>query len=75
MVLPGACSATAARIAEELRQKVNAWQGVPDLALSVSIGVATLPEDGIQPGVLLQTADRRLYAGKRGGRNRVVIDG
>ncbi len=75
VVLPGANPATAARIAEDLRHKVGAWQGVPDLALSVSIGVATLPEDGTQATVLLQTADRRLYAGKRAGRNRVVIDG
>lgn len=75
VVLPGANPATAARIAEELRHKVSAWQGVPDLPLSVSIGVASLPDDGVLPGTLLQVADRRLYAGKRAGRNRVVADG
>lgn len=42
--------------------------------LSASVGVASLPEDGASR-VLLDVADRRLYAAKAAGRNRTVADG
>ncbi len=42
--------------------------------LSASVGVASLPEDGITRD-LLDVADRRLYAAKAAGRNRTVADG
>ena len=40
--------------------------------LTVSIGIALLPDDGIEPPVLLKVADEALYRAKLGGRNRVV---
>ncbi|OGX41405.1 MAG: hypothetical protein A3C53_06155 [Omnitrophica WOR_2 bacterium RIFCSPHIGHO2_02_FULL_68_15] len=40
-------------------------------AITVSIGVATFPEDGEQKDVLLQAADQRLYRAKENGRNQV----
>jgi two-component system cell cycle response regulator len=42
--------------------------------VTTSVGVAAFPEDGDTPGGLIATADRRLYAAKRRGRNRVVAD-
>lgn len=44
--------------------------GVPRQSLSV--GVATLPDDGDTLTELLNAADKRLYAAKAAGRNRVV---
>jgi diguanylate cyclase (GGDEF)-like protein len=41
--------------------------------MTVSLGVATFPEDGTDPLSLLQASDRSLYAAKRKGRNRVEI--
>jgi diguanylate cyclase (GGDEF)-like protein len=40
--------------------------------ITVSIGLAGMPEDGCDPASVLQAADGRLYAAKRGGRNRLV---
>jgi diguanylate cyclase (GGDEF)-like protein len=40
--------------------------------LTVSVGVATFPEDRQDPGEALALADARLYEAKRLGRNRVV---
>ena len=43
--------------------------------LSASVGVSSLPEDGLLGADLLEVADRRLYAAKAAGRNRTVADG
>ncbi|ODT72183.1 MAG: hypothetical protein ABS75_05155 [Pelagibacterium sp. SCN 63-23] len=73
LIFPDAPPATAAAICEGVRVAVcNAdWSILaPDLAVSVSIGVAA--SDGTMPaGALMQIADRRLYEAKSEGRNRV----
>ena len=40
--------------------------------LSVSVGAATYPEDGVEPWDVVGCADARLYAAKQLGRNRVI---
>jgi len=40
--------------------------------ITLSAGVACLPDDGTDPVELLEVADQRLFAAKDGGRNRVV---
>ena len=37
--------------------------------VTISIGVATFPEDGTDPEELIGRADEVLYAAKEGGRN------
>lgn len=74
VLLPNTELEQAIRLAERLKQAVNAqWfraQGVP-VAVSVSIGVTTRqPEDKIDS--LLQRADLALYEAKAKGRNQVV---
>ena len=41
-------------------------------SLTISAGVACLPDDGQHPVELISIADGRLFAAKKGGRNRVV---
>lgn len=63
--------AKAQQICEALRTLVIREAGQP-ISVTASFGVASMPEDGGQPALLLQAADRALYAAKRAGRNRVV---
>ncbi|HET6232537.1 MAG TPA: AAA family ATPase, partial [Longimicrobiaceae bacterium] len=47
-------------------------QGTPPLSLSVSVGVATFPDDGTTAESLFERADGRMYEAKRAGRGQVV---
>ncbi|MFT3967517.1 MAG: GGDEF domain-containing protein [Sphingobium sp.] len=59
--------------AERLRVAVPAAFGTAMAVIpTVSIGVATAPDDGANLVSLLAHADRHLYEAKRAGRNRVV---
>lgn len=79
VVLAGADAEAARAVAEHLRRRVE------DLALehagrppdggvvTISLGVATLyPAPGLEPGMLVEEADKRLYEAKGAGRNRVA---
>jgi len=73
VLLDGVSGADAVPAADRLRAAVAATppaaQELP--ALTVSGGVAVYPQDGRDWDQLFATADRRLYAAKHGGRNRV----
>jgi diguanylate cyclase (GGDEF)-like protein len=73
VVTVGLPSTGATRLAERLRRRTSDLKipGVSD-PLSISIGVATAPNDGNAFSALLETADKRLYAAKDAGKNRVV---
>ncbi|MBN2147495.1 MAG: diguanylate cyclase [Anaerolineales bacterium] len=46
--------------------------GNPPLTLSMSIGIASYPEDGDTPEMIFETADQRAYQAKQTGRGRAV---
>jgi diguanylate cyclase (GGDEF)-like protein len=58
----------AERICERVRSRPLHAAGV-ELRLTVSIGVAVLPEDGTAPSALVRAADKALYAAKGAGRD------
>jgi diguanylate cyclase (GGDEF)-like protein len=46
----------------------------PKNRITISMGVATFPDDAVELSQLIEIADQRLYRAKKQGRNQVVID-
>jgi diguanylate cyclase (GGDEF)-like protein len=70
----------AARVAEQLRQRVEGLQfpgecAQPGRKLTISLGVATCPDHATSAEELLKAADSALYRAKRNGRNRIEVEG
>jgi diguanylate cyclase (GGDEF)-like protein len=62
--------------AEELRREVHRliaeYRRQPLGSITISIGLATLPDHGVSPEDLITAADRALYQAKSAGRDRTV---
>lgn len=58
--------------AERLRRTVEASSADEKMPVTISIGVASFPEDGTSLSALFASADTRLYDAKFAGRNRVA---
>jgi len=64
--------AGAVEVSETLRGVTEGAKFLPSgEAMTVSLGVATFPDDGQDSASLIAAADRALYQAKAGGRNRV----
>jgi diguanylate cyclase (GGDEF)-like protein len=76
LLLADATLESALARAEDLRQAVHGLavqhRGQTVGAITVSVGVAVLPEHGIGPSDLIAAADRALYRAKETGRDRTV---
>lgn len=74
VILPDTDLQGALVLAEKLRSTIAriAVAGV-ERAVSGSFGVATFPDDSVDPAGLLRSADRALYRAKSNGKNRVEI--
>jgi two-component system cell cycle response regulator len=75
LLLPGIDRLDGVERLDLLRREIaeHAWAEVTEgVAVTVSIGIAAAPEDGVERGALLTLADRNMYAAKRAGRDRVV---
>jgi diguanylate cyclase (GGDEF)-like protein len=83
IILPEMTRTQAFKMAERLRRRINAQPFTCKLderrpirfSISVSLGVASLPDDAESPSGLIDAADRRLYEAKRQGRNRAIQSG
>jgi len=70
----------ASNIAERLRFRVSVEPfsrvgGAKGTGLTISLGVASCPADGMEAETILQAADEALFVAKGAGRNRVCIAG
>ena len=76
LVLPEAAAAEAMRVASRLVEGIGAepFPGDPPLSVSISLGLATYPDDAADRSGLIEVADRRNYLAKRRGRGRAVGD-
>lgn len=77
VVLIGANSRQALQAAERVRSRVQGTvfrsEEREPLHLTVSIGIASCPEHGLDKASILKMADETMYASKRGGKNRVMM--
>jgi len=78
LLLPETNSVGAYRVAQRVRKAVEAaryFAGSPSevVKLTISLGVAVLPQDAQFKRDLIEAADAALYEAKRSGRNRVVL--
>ncbi len=73
-ILLGADIEEALRFSNRLleRTRETEFEGDPPLSITLSIGIAQFSVDGLSARDLFDIADRRLYAAKRTGRNRIV---
>lgn len=76
VLAPRTTRAEAAILANRLLDRIRRepFAGDPALSLSLSIGVASLPEDAQCQDTLFSEADNRLLEAKRRGRGRVVAE-
>lgn len=77
-VLPETDKAGAAIVAERIRADIEkAWfegeENQPFGKLTISIGIATYPDDSISKEGIIKSADIALYKAKDNGRNKVAI--
>lgn len=78
VLMPGGSMESALLLAERIRERTERHQfttgtGRPlDFRLTVSLGVASYPEDGLTSVDLLLAADKASYQAKQNGRNRIV---
>ena len=77
LILPGVRSTRAHDLLERFRREVAATaihlsSRARPVSVTISIGVASWPEDGASGAEILGCADGRLYEAKESGRDRVV---
>ena len=82
ILMPETTKEEAGYTAERLRHAVASatfpgFADDPEMVVlkTISLGVATLPEDAADTEMLVTLADQALYQAKRGGRNRAVLAG
>jgi diguanylate cyclase (GGDEF)-like protein len=77
IVMPEINKETAAHAAGRLREKISMEEiAIPDggrITITISLGIASFPEDGDSSVDLLIAADDRLYKAKKEGKNRIIF--
>ena len=74
ILLPHTTNAQAVELAQRLIEAMRSTRfgSNPSLSLSMSLGIATYPEDGSSPEAVFEAADQRHYIAKRSGRGRAI---
>jgi len=72
MMIPEAAKDAAHSLSERLRKNLSEMKFENLPPITISLGIATYPQDGTDPEDLIRKADAAMYAAKRAGRNQVV---
>ena len=73
ILLPQSSTDDAFVVAERVRGAIGSEMGRKKNAITVSLGLASWPNDGVAPDELLNAADKALYHAKRTGGNRTCV--
>lgn len=73
VIMPKTKKDRAYQIAESLRRTIAAAELLDGFHLTISLGVASYPEDALLMEELIEKADQALYVAKEGGKNRACI--
>ena len=73
VLLPQATTDDAFVVAERIRGRIASEMGSKQAGITVSLGLASWPSDGVTPDEMFNAADRALYYAKRTGGNRTSV--
>ncbi len=78
VLMPQTNKKEAFAVAERIRENIKAslcgkWEKFPHPCITVSIGMASFPNDGASANELIKNADTALYKAKSSGKNKTVI--
>jgi len=73
VILPEARLDNAYKVAERVRKAIESEASSKPIPVTVSLGVASWPSDGITREEIIGCADAALYRAKQNGRNRVCL--
>ncbi len=62
---------TAQKICKRVAEKRFRLNNYQESNVTISLGVASFPEDGLTPSEIIDIADKRMYQSKKNGRNQV----
>jgi diguanylate cyclase (GGDEF)-like protein len=78
IILPQTPQIEVTKIGERIREQIEktvfgGFDSIPELKVTVSVGISSFPENGQPHGELLSVVDQALYRAKGSGRNRVCV--
>ncbi len=73
IILPETRIDAAAKVAERMRKMIESKTSSRTMPITVSIGIASWPTDGVMKEEIIARADAALYRAKQAGRNRTCL--
>ncbi len=73
IILPETRIDAAAKVAERIRKTIESKTSSRTMPITVSIGIASWPTDGVMKEEIIARADAALYRAKQAGRNRTCL--
>jgi diguanylate cyclase (GGDEF)-like protein len=73
IILPETRIDAAAKVAERMRKTIESKTSSRTMPITVSVGIASWPNDGVMKEEIIARADAALYRAKQAGRNRTCL--
>jgi diguanylate cyclase (GGDEF)-like protein len=73
IILPETRIDAAAKVAERIRKTIESKTSSRTMPITISIGIASWPTDGVMKEEIIARADAALYRAKQAGRNRTCL--